>query len=78
MAYNKSNPFDWGNTEPATVTKEEGEKDKFNTIPTQRNASYTEVPEEQFTNTALDSFMENIEAPTPQLKKICGIECPNA
>lgn len=75
MAYNKTNPFDWG-TEPKTVSKAEGEKDKFNTIPTQRNASYTEVAEEQFTNTAFDSFVENIEAPTPQLRKICGIECP--
>jgi hypothetical protein len=46
-----------------------------NTIPTQKNATYTEVPEEQFINTAFDSFVENIESPTPQLKKICGIEC---
>ena len=74
MSYNKSNPFEWGN-EPLTVKKEDAEETIFNTIPTQKNATYTEVPEEQFVNTAFDSFVENIESPTPQLKKICGIEC---
>lgn len=78
MSYNTSNPFDWGNYEPITVEKEDSSKSEFKTIPSQRNASYTEVPEETFVNTAFDSFVENIEAPTPQLRKICGIECPKS
>ena len=76
MSYNTSNPFDWGNFEPNTVSKETSKETEFKTTPSQRNASYTEVPESVFTNTALESFIENIDAPTPQLKKICGIECP--
>ena len=48
----------------------------FNTIPTQRNASYADSAEEKFINNGFDSFVENIEAPTPQIRRICGIECP--
>lgn len=76
MSYNTSNSFDWGSFDPNTVAKADAQETEFKTIPTQRNATYTEVAEEEFTNTALDSFVENIEAPTPQLKHVCGIECP--
>lgn len=66
MSYNKSNPFDWG----------EESVGKFNSTWELRNATYNNPAEEEFTNTALDSFVENIEAPTPQIKHICGVECP--
>ncbi len=78
MKYNKSNPFDWGHTEPHAVSKEIAKESEFKTIPTLKDATYTDVPEATFTNTALDSFVENIDAPTPQLRKVCGIECKNA
>ena len=76
MAYNISNPFDWGNIDPIRVDKADVKETEFKTIPSQRNATYSEVAEEEFTNNGFDSFVQNIEAPTPQLKKICGIECP--
>ncbi len=76
MSYNKSNPFAWDN-EPLVVDKEVSDDFTFNTIPTQRNASYTEVAEETFTDTEKDTFFGNNDAPTPQLRKICGIECPD-
>ena len=76
MAYNISNPFDWGNIDPIRVDKADVKETEFKTIPSQRNATYNEVAEEEFTNNGFDSFVQNIEAPTPQLKKICGIECP--
>ena len=76
MSYNKANPFEWGVYEPLTVEKNEVAETEFKTIPTQRNAAYNTPAEETFTNTALDSFVENIEAPTPQIKHLCGIECP--
>lgn len=60
------NPFAWGDEAV----------DVFKTTAVLRNASYTDAAEETFTNTALDSFVENIEAPTPQIRRICGIECP--
>ena len=60
------NPFGWGDE---TV-------EVFKTTAQLRNASYSDVAEEVFTNTAFDSFVENIEAPTPQIRRICGIECP--
>lgn len=75
MSYNKSNPFDWDN-EPLTVEKADSKETVFNTIPTQRNASYADSAEEEFINNGFDSFVENIEAPTPQIRRICGIECP--
>lgn len=66
MSYNKSNPFNWG----------EESVGLFKSTWTLRNAKYNEPAEEKFTNTALDSFVENIEAPTPQIKRVCGVECP--
>lgn len=75
MSYNTSNPFDWGIIEPNTVSKEDSAETEFKTTPTLKDATYTEVAEETFTNTAFDSFVENIEAPTPQLRKVCGMEC---
>lgn len=72
--YNKSNPFNW-DEEPVRVSKEDSVNTKFKSIPSQKNATYTEPAEEQFTNTAFDSFVENIEAPTPQIRHICGLEC---
>lgn len=66
--YNTSNPFDWG-----------GEViDGFKTTAVLRNASYTEAAEAQFTGQPIDSFFGNDEAPSPQINRICGIECPEA
>lgn len=68
MSYNQSNPFALG----------EFYEGKFKSTFEQRNASYNDPAEEEFTNSAFDSFMENIEAPTPQIKRVCGIECPKS
>lgn len=67
MSYNTSNPFALG----------EFYEGVFKSTFEQRNASYNDPAEEEFTSTAFDSFVENIEAPTPQIKRVCGIECPN-
>ena len=65
---NKKNPFEWG-----IVDKQE-----FISIPTQRNAEYTEPAKETFTGTEVDSFFGNGQAPTPQIKNVCGIDCPDS
>lgn len=68
MSYNTSNPFALG----------ESSEGVFKSIFEQRNASYNDPAEEKFTSNAFDSFVENIEAPTPQIKRVCGIECPKS
>lgn len=65
---NKSNPFEWGVIEEC----------KYISQPTQRNATYTQPAEEKFTGNAFGSFYYNEQAPTPQIKNVCGIECPDA
>lgn len=68
MSYDKSNPFALG----------EFFEGQFKSTFEQRNASYNEPSEEKFTNSAFESFFGNIEAPTPQIKRVCGIECPKS
>lgn len=77
MIDKRKHSFSWGNSEPLTISKDEAKYFVYKTIPTQRNASYSDAAEETFINSIKDSFIENIEAPTPQIRKICGIECPN-
>lgn len=68
ITINKTNPFEWGVREEC----------KFISIPTQRNATYNEPAKEVFTGSEVTSFYFNGQAPTPQIKHVCGIECPNA
>lgn len=58
----KNNPFDYNMTEQR----------EFESFYTQRKASYKTPAQETFTATEKDSFIENIEAPTPQIMKIDG------
>ena len=65
---NKSNPFEWGVREEC----------KYISQPTQRNAKYNTPAQETFTGTAWGSFMYNEQAPSPQIKNVCGIDCPDS
>ena len=62
---NKINPFDWGVIENR----------EYKSIFTQKNATYNEPAQEGFTGNEVGSFFFNQQAPTPQIKTICGIEC---
>lgn len=66
IKFNPSNPFALGDEIEGV----------FKSTLEQRNASYNDPAKEEFTNTPFDSFVENIEAPTPQIRRVCGIECP--
>ena len=68
--FNKKNPFEWG--------KSIADKPEYISIPTQRNATYTEPAKEVFTGNAVTSFFGNGQFPTPQLMTVCGIECPES
>lgn len=68
----RSNPFYW---EPDRVATVGDNKPEFVSVTDQRNASYTEPAQEVFETTQRNSFMENKDAPTPQIKEVCGIEC---
>lgn len=63
----KTNPFNWGFEET----------DRFYTNAELRDAQYTEHADETFIYNERESFMDNADAPTPQLANICGISCPN-
>lgn len=77
MSYNISNPFEQGVYEALTVSKEDSANTVNKTNAELKNAVYKQSAREQFANTAFDSFVENIEAPTPQLNIVCGIGCTN-
>lgn len=62
---NKSNPFAYNFTEQRELL----------TIPVQRDATWTEPATEGFIGTQLESFLGK-EAPTPQIKSVCGINPP--
>lgn len=62
---NKTNPFDWGVIENR----------EYKSIFTQKNATYNEPAQEAFTGNEVGSFFFNEQAPTPQIKTICGMEC---
>lgn len=74
-------PFAYDNEYYLYTKKEEAEKKKFITFMTQRNAKYMTPEEEVYNNKKLDdtellweSFRDNIEPPTPQLKVIDGYD----
>ena len=66
MAYCKANPFNWG----------EVEEGLFKTTATLREASYSDAVDATFTENALESFFGNDAPPTPQIHRVCGINCP--
>lgn len=43
----------------------------------QRNAEYTEPLEGEFTGNTQWAYFSSEYPPTPQIKNICGIECPD-
>lgn len=59
---NRSNPFDYNINEQKA----------FESFYTQRKASYKEPAKETYETTEKESFIENIEAPTPQIMKLDG------
>lgn len=63
---NTRNPFEWG----------VDEEKKYISVPTQRNASYTETVQNDYHPDELAVFGHNEQAPTTPLACICGIECP--
>ena len=72
-------PFAYNNEYYVYTEKEEAEKEKFVSFMTQRQAEYMEPAEEVYNNKKLEdaelkweSFRDNIEPPTPQLKVIDG------
>lgn len=74
-------PFAYDNEYYVYTEKEEADKKKFVSFMTQRNAKYMEPAEEVYNNKHLEdnelmweSFRDNIEPPTPQLKVIDGYE----
>lgn len=67
MAKNIINPFTWGFREQR----------KCITIPTQRNATYTKPNEGNRVWSKVGAFFSQEMPPTPQLKNVCGIECPD-
>ena len=74
-------PFAYDNNYYVYTEKEEAKKEKFISFMTQRNADYMEPAEEVYNNKKLEdnelfweSFRDNIEPPTPQLKVIDGYE----
>ena len=77
-------PFAYDNEYYVYTEKEEAEKEKFISFMTQRNASYKTPAEEVYNNKKLtdeelmwESFRENIEPPTPQIKQVDGFEPEN-
>lgn len=77
-------PFAYDNEYYLYTEKEKAEEDKFTSFMTQRNASYKTPAEEVYNNKKLEddelmweSFRENIEPPTPQIKQIDGYEPEN-
>ena len=77
-------PFAYNNDYYLYTEKEEAEKNKFVSFMKQRNASYKTPAEEIYNNKKLEdqellweSFKENIEPPTPQIKEIDGYEPEN-
>lgn len=77
-------PFAYDNEYYVYTEKEQADKDKFVSFMTQRNASYKTPAEELYNNKKLEdqelmweSFRENIEPPTPQIKQIDGYEPEN-
>lgn len=80
---NKTNtsfhPFAYDTDYYVYTDKEKAEKEKFTSFMTERQASYKATAEEVYNNKKLDdqelfweSFRENIDPPTPQLKEIDG------
>ena len=67
ITINRTNPFEWGVIEGC----------EYKSIPTQRNATYNKPAQEVFTGNEVTSFFFNGQAPTPQIKHVCGIECPD-
>lgn len=74
-------PFAYNNEYYLYTEKEQAEKEKFVSFMTQRDAKYKTPAEEVYNNKHLDdkeliweSFRENIEPPTPQIKQIDGYD----
>jgi len=74
-------PFAYDNEYYLYTEKEEAEKEKFVSFMTQRNAQYKEPAEEIYNNKKLEedeliweSFRDNIEPPTPQIKQVDGFD----
>ena len=74
-------PFAYDNEYYLYTKKEEAEKKKFVTFMEQRNAKYMTPEKEVYNNKKLEdtellweSFKDNIEPPTPQLKVIDGYD----
>ena len=75
----KFHPFAYDNEYYIYTNKEKAEKEKFVSFLTQREASYKEPAKEIYNNKKLDakelmweSFTQNIEPPTPQIKEVDG------
>lgn len=59
---NRRNPFEYNMNE----------QKEFESFYTQRKASYKQPAKETYEATEKESYIENIEAPTPQIMKIDG------
>lgn len=66
MSTSKSNPFNWD------IREDSG----FMSVADQRTTDYVDVADEVFTGNEGLSFYYNGQAPTPQLRAICGISAP--
>ena len=71
---NVTAPFAYDNDFYVYMDKDDAEKSKFVSFMTQREAEYKEPAEEVYTQEGnmWESFRENIEPPTPQIKEIDG------
>lgn len=74
-------PFAYDNEYYVYTPKEDAEEKKFESFMTQRDAKYKQPAEEVYNNKHLDdeelywqSFRENIEPPTPQIKEVDGYD----
>jgi hypothetical protein len=83
MAYKftRNAPFAYDNNYYLRTDKEKAEKEKFVSFMTQRDAKYKTPAQEVYNNKHLsdgelfkESFMHNIDPPTPQIKEIDGYD----
>ena len=71
---NVISPFAYDNDFFVYMDKDEADKKKFVSFMTQRDAQYKTPAQEVYTKEGMmwESFRENIEPPTPQIKEIDG------
>ena len=67
FTHHKQNPFNWGIPEQRRLIS----------IPEQRCAEWSKSAQGEFSGSERWAFFSQEMPPTPQMRHVCGIKCPN-